>query len=108
VRLRASSLDCRMSRVLSTSQFRSPSSTSSEDRWGAINSHMVSRGQLGAEGGHSKRQQWETCFWKGAFLKVEAQIVWVKTWIVRQNSAGYLCSRLQHHPLWQFYLGGKC
>ena len=32
VRLRASSLDCRMAGVLSKSQFRSPSSTSSEDR----------------------------------------------------------------------------
>ena len=51
VRLRASSLDCRMARVLSMSQFRSPSSTSSEDRWGAIKSHIVSRAQLGAEGG---------------------------------------------------------
>ena len=34
VRLRASSLDCRMAGVLSMSQFRSPNSTSSEDRWG--------------------------------------------------------------------------
>ena len=51
VRLRASSLVCRMAGVLSMSQFRSPSSTSSEDRWGAINSHMVSRAQLRAEGG---------------------------------------------------------
>ena len=51
VRLRASSFDCRMAGVLSMSHFRSPSSTSSEDRWGAINSHMVSRVQLGAEGG---------------------------------------------------------
>ena len=34
VRSRASSLDCRMAGVLSMSQFRSPSSTSSEDRWG--------------------------------------------------------------------------
>ena len=51
VRLRASSLDCRMAGVLSMFQFRSPSSTSSEDRWGAISSHMVSRAQLGAEGG---------------------------------------------------------
>jgi hypothetical protein len=32
VRLRASSLDCRMAVVLSMSQFRSPSSMSSEDR----------------------------------------------------------------------------
>ena len=32
VRLRASSLDCRMAGVLSMFQFRSPSSTSSEDR----------------------------------------------------------------------------
>ena len=45
VRLRASSLD------LSMSKFRSPSSTNSEDRWGAINSHLGSRAQLGAEGG---------------------------------------------------------
>ena len=51
VRLRASSLDCRMAGVLSMSQLRSPSSTSSEDRWQAISSHMVSRAQLGAEGG---------------------------------------------------------
>jgi hypothetical protein len=50
VRLRASGLDCRMVGVLSMSQFKSPS-MSSEDRWGAINSHMVSRAQLGAEGG---------------------------------------------------------
>ena len=34
VRLRASILDCRMDRVLSMSQFRSPNSTSSEARWG--------------------------------------------------------------------------
>ena len=32
VRLRLSSLDCRMAGVLSMSQFRSPNSTSSEDR----------------------------------------------------------------------------
>ena len=51
VRLMLSSLDCRMAGVLSMSQFRSPISTSSEDRWGAINSHMVSRAQLGPEGG---------------------------------------------------------
>jgi hypothetical protein len=51
VRLKASSLDCRMARVLTMSPFRSPNSTSSEDRWGAINSHMMSRVQLGAEGG---------------------------------------------------------
>ena len=51
VRLRASRLDCRMAGVLSMFQIRSPSSTSSEDRWGAISSHMVSRAQLGAEGG---------------------------------------------------------
>jgi hypothetical protein len=49
VRLRASSLDCRM--VLSMSQFRSTNSTSSEDRWGAIHSHMVFRALLGAEAG---------------------------------------------------------
>jgi hypothetical protein len=46
-RLRASSLDCRAAGVLSMSQFRSPNSTNSEDIWGAINSHMVSRAQLG-------------------------------------------------------------
>ena len=51
VRLRASSLDFRMAGVLSIIQFRSPSSMSSEDRWGEINSHMVSKAQLGAEGG---------------------------------------------------------
>ena len=51
VRLRASSLDCRTARVLSISQFKSPNRTNSEDRWGAINSHMVSRAQLGAEWG---------------------------------------------------------
>ena len=37
--------------VLSISQFRSPNRTNSEARWGAINSQMVSRAQLGAEGG---------------------------------------------------------
>ena len=51
VRLRASSLDCRMAGVLSISQFMSSNRTNAEDRWGAINSHMVSRAQLGAEGG---------------------------------------------------------
>ena len=51
VRLRASSLDCRTAGVLSMSHFRSPNSTSFDDRWGAINSHVVSRAQLGAEGG---------------------------------------------------------
>jgi hypothetical protein len=51
VRLRASSLDFRMAWVLSISQFRSPNSKSSEDGWGAINSHIVSRVQLGEEGG---------------------------------------------------------
>ena len=50
VRLRGASLDCRMAGGLSMSQFRSPSSTSSEDRLGAIKSHMVLRAQLGAEG----------------------------------------------------------
>ena len=55
VRLRTSSLDCRMAGVLiSMSQFRSPNSTSSEDRSGSINSHMVSRAQLGVEGGLSQ------------------------------------------------------
>ena len=34
VRLRASSLDCRTAGVLSISQFMSPNSTNSEDRWG--------------------------------------------------------------------------
>ena len=57
LRLRASSLDRRTAGVLSLSQFRSPNSTNSEDRWGVINSHIVSRAQLGAEGAYSKRQQ---------------------------------------------------
>ena len=51
VRLRASSVDCRTAGVLSISQLRSPNCTNSEDKWGAINSHMVSREQLWAEGG---------------------------------------------------------
>jgi hypothetical protein len=51
VRFRASILDRRIAGVLSISQFSSPSSTNSEDRWGAINLHIVSRAQLGAEGG---------------------------------------------------------
>jgi hypothetical protein len=51
VRLRASILDCRMAGVLSISQFRSHNSMDSEDIWGTINSHLVSRAQLGAEGG---------------------------------------------------------
>ena len=68
VRLRASSLDCRMAGVLSMSQFRSPNRTNSENRWGTINSHMMSRAQLGAEEVYNKRQLWETCFWKGVFF----------------------------------------
>ena len=43
-------LDCRTAGVLSISQFMSPNSTNSEDKWGAIHSHMVSRAHLGAEG----------------------------------------------------------
>ena len=50
VRLMVSSLDCRTAGLLSKSQFRSPSSTNSDDRWRAINSHMVSRTWLEAEG----------------------------------------------------------
>ena len=50
VRLTASTLDCRTAGVLSISQFRSPNIMNSEDKWGAINSHMMSRAQLGAEG----------------------------------------------------------
>jgi hypothetical protein len=38
---------------------------------------------------YSKLRQWETCFWKGGFLKVEARIVWLQTWIEGQNFAGY-------------------
>ena len=37
--------------LISMSQFRSPNRTNSEARWGAINSQMVSRAQLGADGG---------------------------------------------------------
>jgi hypothetical protein len=48
-RLRASSLDCRTAGVLSITQFRSPNSRYSEDKWGAISSHMVSRAQLVAD-----------------------------------------------------------
>ena len=51
VRLRASNINCRTAGVLSMPQFRSPISMSAEERMGAINSHMVSRAQLGAEGG---------------------------------------------------------
>jgi hypothetical protein len=51
VRLRASILDCRMAGVFSISQFRSPNSTNTEGRWGAVNSHIVSRAQLVAVGG---------------------------------------------------------
>jgi hypothetical protein len=57
VRLRASSLDCGMAGVLSMSQFRSPSSTNSEERWGAISSHMVFGAQLGQRVVYSKRQR---------------------------------------------------
>jgi hypothetical protein len=48
VRLRASRLDCKMAGVLRISQFRSPSSTNSEDKCGAINEYIVSRAQLEA------------------------------------------------------------
>ena len=59
VRLRASSLDCRMAGVLSMSQFRSPSSTSSEDRWGAKFTYGIEGTALGRgwyiASGNSKR-----------------------------------------------------
>ena len=48
LRLRTSSLDCSIAGLLSGSQFRSRNSTNSEDKLGAVNSHMVSRAQLGA------------------------------------------------------------
>ena len=48
VRLKASSLDCRMAGVLNMSQFRSPSSTSSEDRWGG---NQFTYGVQGTAGG---------------------------------------------------------
>jgi hypothetical protein len=48
VRLRASSLDCRIAGVLSISQFRSPSSTNSEDRWGG---NQFTYGVQGTAGG---------------------------------------------------------
>ena len=51
VRLRASSLDCRMAEMLSMSQFRSPSSTSFEDRWGGNQFTYGVQGTAGAEGG---------------------------------------------------------
>ena len=51
VRFRTSSLDFRPAGVLSISQFRLPNSPTAAHRWGAINSNMVSRAQLGAEGG---------------------------------------------------------
>ena len=76
------SLDCRTAGVLSMSQFRSPNSTSSDDRWVAINSHIMSRAQMGQKVVYSRRQRGETCFWKGGFLKVEAQIVWALTCII--------------------------
>ena len=44
VRLRASNLDCRLAGVVS--MFRAPSSTSSEDRWGAINSQFTHSWEL--------------------------------------------------------------
>lgn len=49
--IRASNLDCPFAGMLSMSQFRSPNNINSEDKWGANNSHKVSRAQLGAEGG---------------------------------------------------------
>ena len=50
--LRASSLDCRMAGVLSMIQFRSPSSTSSEDRCGGNQfTYGVEGTAGGAEGG---------------------------------------------------------
>uniref|UniRef100_A0A8C8EXQ0 Uncharacterized protein n=1 Tax=Oncorhynchus tshawytscha TaxID=74940 RepID=A0A8C8EXQ0_ONCTS len=58
-------------------QFRSPSSTNSEDRWGAISSHMVSRAQLGTSGRSFKEQPWKTegscvvyCKWKTHHLTI--------------------------------------
>ena len=58
VELSASSLDCRMVGVLSMSQFRSPSSMSSEDRWGGQSIHIWYRGHSwGQREVYSKRQQ---------------------------------------------------
>jgi hypothetical protein len=51
VRLRASSLVCRMAGVLSMSQFRSPSSTRSEDRWGG---NQFTYGIEGTAGGRGR------------------------------------------------------
>jgi len=51
VRFRASSLDSRFVEALSMSRFKSPTNKNSEDKYGAISSHSVSRAQLGAEGG---------------------------------------------------------
>ena len=58
VRLRASSLVCRMAGVLNMSQFRSPSSTSSEDGWGGQSVHIWYRGHSwGQRVVYSKRQR---------------------------------------------------
>jgi hypothetical protein len=63
VRLRASSLDCRMAGVLSMFQFRSPSSTSSEDRWGGQSVHIwCPEHSWGQRVVYSRWQRWETCF----------------------------------------------
>ena len=48
VRLRAYILDCRMAGVLSISQFSSPNSTNSEDRWGG---NQFTYGVQGTAGG---------------------------------------------------------
>jgi hypothetical protein len=56
--------------------FRSPRSTSSEDKWGAIKSHMVSRAQLGAEGG----------LWQAATVRD----LFLERWIFKSRSSNCL------------------
>ena len=50
VRMRASSLDSKMAGVLNMSQFRSPSSTSSDDRWGGNHFTYGVQGTAGGRG----------------------------------------------------------
>jgi hypothetical protein len=58
--------------VLSISQFRSTNRTNSEARWGAINSQMVFRAQLGAEGGRLQAATVRDLFLEIFILKIRS------------------------------------
>ena len=87
--------------LLSMFQFRSPSSTSAEDIWGAISSHMVYRAQQGAEGGLKQAATVRDLFLERWIFKNRSSIC-LGTVL---DSRTELCRlSLQHRLLRPFYL----